>query len=135
MTIGCARCGDCCDPVVLDPAVWDRIQTGDSADRASVDFAREHWTVVGEIEDGDGDRMLQIKCDQFDPGTRLCGAHDERPPVCGGFPWYGRSPSIEGKVMSWRCSYWADVPTDQRPPGTRPLLPVTVAQSRTDDDA
>ena len=66
-------------------------------------------------------------CDAYDPGHQECTAHDARPPLCRGFPWYGDGPSAEraGRVHR-ECSYLADLPPGDRPEGSRPLIPLTV---------
>lgn len=160
MTAGCARCGNCCDPVVLDDETYERLgkywtstalescpdpRTGEgwaawleightdddrerqiakyipgSDYRADADFITAHWHPLGDSE---------YRCDAFDPVTRLCTARDGRPPVCRNYPWYGREPSAEqaAKNMGPQCSYLADLPPDQRPEGSRPLIPLTPA--------
>jgi Fe-S-cluster containining protein len=45
-------------------------------------FAAEHWTPTGQRAHG----MHAYQCDRFDPTTRLCTAHDERPPICRAYP-------------------------------------------------
>jgi len=142
----CAKCGDCCDHIYLRPSVakllrewgafwrsenpsverlvaagWER----DTAEacfvnerlRANSTFVAEHWTVIEDKETGP-----IHSCDRFDSETRLCMAHDERPPICSGFPWYGEDPAEvarkaadEGGVLfSKRCSFVEDVPVTLR---------------------
>ena len=89
-------------------------------------FILQHWHDLG-----DGDSL----CDRFDPETRLCMAHDERPPICQDFPYYGENTAQkvidslgEGDL---RCSFWADVPKEQWPKGVRPLkVPVKIGARR-----
>jgi Putative zinc- or iron-chelating domain len=86
--------------------------------RRDADFIAARWT-----PDGDGG----CKCDAFDPATASCTARDSRPPVCRDYPWYGKEPSAD--QVDWvnpQCSYLADLPSDKRPEGSRPLIPVTV---------
>jgi Fe-S-cluster containining protein len=138
----CSRCGDCCTAIKVDlpaliektapyaaadprdEALWQAwvLDGADPAERESyvhayldASFVAEHWH-----EKGDG----RAFCDVFDAETRLCTAHDDRPPVCSGFPYYGKDPTAErlaGSSASLRCSYWADVPAEQRPPAWQPV--------------
>lgn len=155
MTAGCARCGTCCENIwcetaqdlphwttaamegVPDPGTdegWTHWQSSGWEDRAkaqrwydpdgdnrkNAEFIVAHWH---PNDDGE-----TYSCDRFDPATRLCTAHDGRPAVCSGFPWYGRDPDDEHiKALPAHCSYLADVPPDQRPEGSRPLIPLTPA--------
>lgn len=131
MSLGCARgCGDCCDPVHLTFDQRDRMDywrdvvedfwNGAQPDPAgSLPFMLAHWH---EFERYDGG--ARYRCDRFDPETRECTAHEDRPPVCSDYPWYGDDP-VPG-VTGGRCSYLLDLPPDQRPEGSRPLIPIEV---------
>jgi Fe-S-cluster containining protein len=90
--------------------------------RRDVAFIAAHWHALDREEALRrnpplarlGDRWY-YECDAYDPATRRCTAHAERPPVCRDFPWYGRAPSA-GALRSWPgCSYWADVPGGEPP--------------------
>lgn len=62
-------------------------------------------------------------CDQFDGERNLCMAHDARPPICSGFPWYGASPGVgvaPHRALR-RCGYWADVPREDWPATVVPM--------------
>lgn len=125
-SLGCARCGDCCDPVLLGPnaiaVIEGEVATGLDADDETITFAREHWRRRGEL---DGDGWGRYDCDQFDPELRLCSAGDARPPVCRYYPWYADGPtSGRAATLHPRCSYLAEVPPEQRPEGSRPLIPI-----------
>ncbi len=122
----CARCGDCCDPVILPvhPHTWARQQLDGDRElsqraRYQYEFWLEHWQPIGVLVSEDDDAVVvahQVACDQFDHERRLCMAHDSQPDVCSGFPWYGRpEDDIEGRQpiadsLSPRCSFNADVP-------------------------
>ena len=73
---------------------------------------------------GAKDGQVLLACENYDPAHQMCRAYDRRPPVCSGFPWYGREPGDGGAEP--RCSYWLDVPPADRPEGYRPLIPLTV---------
>ena len=158
-SLGCARCGDCCSPVILTPenaelmktwagrdyvpdpaddAGWqawlddgwtearetavERFQTS-APTRQTADFAAKHW----HLRTDSPEDASHYDCDQFDPGTRLCLAGDDRPPVCSRYPWYGDGPTAERAVDLYRCcSYLLDVPPADRPEGARPLIPIEV---------
>lgn len=119
----CSRCGDCCDPVIVtfDPQVLapERLAANPDMEdwaRHQYEFFRDHWRSTSTFEDTDGATVHRVECDQFDRNTRSCGAHDNRPQVCSGFPWYGRDPHSDdaqpcASSLSPRCSYNADVRT------------------------
>jgi len=51
-------------------------------------------------------------CDWFDPETRLCKHHNERPPVCRDYPLYGRPKLEPDTEISWyaeNCGYRRDI--------------------------
>lgn len=130
MTVGCARCGDCCDPVYLsaDQAElveqWRRYVAagGQPTPGSDVTFILDHWQPLERRDTG-----TRYRCDRFDPVHRTCGAHEDRPDVCSGFPWYGEEPTREAAgEIARTCSYLFDVPADQRPAGARPLIPLEV---------
>lgn len=90
----------------------------DARMRADADFVAAHWT-----ENCDG----YWTCDAYDPEHGVCTAHDDRPPLCRDYPWYGRQPGADDAATLYRqCSYLADLPPDQRPDSARPLIPLTV---------
>ena len=91
----------------------DRVVAG--LERHVVDclFVFEHWTLIGPAEPRfEGDVQGEyVACDRFDAESRLCTAHDDRPPVCQDFPWYGQEPTAQkATTLSERCSYREDVP-------------------------
>lgn len=131
MSLGCARCGDCCDPVHLDPTVADNIDHwreyaedfwngGQPAPGSDMAFVLAHLTELKRTDTGWG----HYRCDWFDPASRSCTAHDARPAMCSDYPWYDGEPGSNG--ASDRCSYWRDVPVADRPEGARPLIPLQV---------
>lgn len=68
-------------------------------------FALEHWTSLGPCDWSEG-KGENAACDRFDTETRLCTAHDDRPPVCRDYPWYGGEVTEERKlVLPTRCSF------------------------------
>lgn len=125
-TLGCARCGDCCDPVVMPPdfdpmAVEAKPDSHAAADLA---FIRQHWTRRRPRDEQDS----HWTCDRFDASARACTAYGDRPPICRNFPWYrdGPTPQRARNLAHPRCSYLLDVPPADRPDGARPLIPIEV---------
>jgi Fe-S-cluster containining protein len=125
----CNRCGDCCTDIYLSStkvALRQIIRDNPDQPSLSARFVLAHWHRSGTAV-GDPKGHVRWSCDRFDPDTRLCTAHDDRPPVCSGYPWYGRDPAEVAKEVSVvsrlppRCAFFADVPADQRPDGWVPL--------------
>lgn len=133
MSLGCSRCGDCCDPVGLSASTvrrFDEIMDvltdayGPGADLPGDDwpFIVEHWHEIARHNTGQAD----YRCDRFDPELRACTAYDDRPPVCRDFPWYSDVIKDGHTLRDKRCSFLLDVPPDMRPEGARPLIPIEV---------
>jgi Fe-S-cluster containining protein len=78
----CTACGDCCDPVWYPLGAADIRQSASTTGARDLAFAAAHWRPTGERLDG----MHAYQCDRFDRTTRLCTAHDERPPICRAYP-------------------------------------------------
>lgn len=130
----CARCGDCCEDIGLAAKFVEVVdaarETGSYPDgspihdNGNISFILEHWRETSRIEVVEPTAIAaRYSCDAFDAQTRECTAHDTRPEVCRRFPWYGGAPTADAG-LSLRCSFWADVPEDQRPDNVRPLLPM-----------
>lgn len=95
--------------LAADLEAW-RADPGITAEeKPTTHFIARHWHPIPGAADG------LFTCDQFDPEARLCLAHDSRPEVCRGYPWYGTTPADNGRILSRRCSFWADVPAAERP--------------------
>lgn len=131
MGLGCARCGSCCNPAFLAPdeaakvdKARDYLAAGGEHEFTvdSIPFILDHWHELGRDEDG-----VRYECDQYDPATRSCTAHENRPQVCRGFPWYGDDPSPErAATLARGCSFLFEVPPTERGAHARPLIPITV---------
>lgn len=127
-SLGCARCGRCCDPIDMpldfDPKYLN-VRPGSDAETDKA-FMLEHWTPHPDHSDASLTASLW-QCDRFDPATRECTAHDERPPVCRGYPWYRDGPTPERAALAYSCcSFLLDVPPAWRPKGAWPLIPIEV---------
>lgn len=122
-------CGDCCtniwsstspERIVEIAEVEQRTSEHPAIDSAT--FIAAHWTPLSGPDELGGYRYA---CRRYDAEHQRCSAWDDRPQVCRGFPWYDGIPA-EATLVHSRCSYLADVPPDQRPPGSRPLIPLQV---------
>ena len=110
----CSCCGACCEHIWLNTtkkhlseqlavsrviirktAAWKRCAT-------DAQFILKHW----HRKVGAGKGIWW--CDQFNPDTRLCDAHESRPPICSEYPWYGKRPNILANMWE-RCSYRVDI--------------------------
>jgi Fe-S-cluster containining protein len=85
-------------------------------DGPSAPFAQAHWHEIPDYPGLGPEQVCAVRCDAFDLDTRECTAYADRPPICSGYPWYGKAPDRERLLDPW-CAYQADV---------RILLPLTV---------
>jgi Fe-S-cluster containining protein len=100
----CSACGDCCDPVWFPWSAADVRQSASRGDSVDLTFIAAHWTPTGARRDD----LHGYRCDRFDPVSRLCTAHAERPPICRGYPWYDDQARTSLVVLPERCAYRAD---------------------------
>jgi Fe-S-cluster containining protein len=81
----------------------------------NADFMTEHWTVISGSPDPQVSGYRAVRCDVFDPATRLCGAYEQRPPVCSGYPHYGSPLTLEegsaGTRLPTVCTFNAEIRT------------------------
>lgn len=142
MSLGCARCGDCCENIRLDGrwvGLVDEFRdsslsthgdlTEDSAitpdHLPDIRFIAANWTETERLPDG----AAIYGCTMFDADGRLCTVHEDRPPVCSEFPWYSDPDDIRhsrSADLRANCSYQLDIPVGLRRPDARPLLPLAV---------
>jgi Fe-S-cluster containining protein len=133
VSLGCARCGDCCDPVKIDFGVWVRAVAQArrySASDCSDDEDRQYWANAVFLASrcrpaGFSDGQVLLECANYDRAHSICRDYDNRPPLCSRFPWYDYEPGDLG-ICELRCSYLLDVPPAKRPEGARPLIPLIV---------
>jgi Fe-S-cluster containining protein len=109
-------CGACCEDIVIPytkTAMREALAAGvvtDDKSRRDREFILEHWHRVGG-----GGTATHWACDRFDTATRLCTAHDDRPPVCSGFPWYSSQPGGERiDHLPRACTYVTRTPVRLR---------------------
>jgi Fe-S-cluster containining protein len=114
---GCIEgCGMCCERVYLHTDAVKLLLvaaegTGDERSRLDAIFTTRHWHWNGETSGQD----FVLTCDAFDAVTRRCGVHEDRPPVCRDFPWYGQEPTKRGHNLPACCGYLADVGIEPEP--------------------
>jgi Fe-S-cluster containining protein len=113
-----------------DPDLTEEQRANERDNLATLAFIAAHWHEVSEaealallpemVDDWCG---AYYTCDQFDGERSLCMAHDTRPPICSGFPWYGAEPGTKGMINRAlrRCGYWADVPRERWPVTVVPM--------------
>lgn len=126
MSAACSKCGDCCEVIAVwfeggTPMVeadldgWrNQLASGEpmgmsDAGQRNAEFISQHWHRIAGAADG------LFTCDQFDRESRLCLAHETRPGICQGYPWYDRQDHPGGLLISRRCAFWEDVPETERP--------------------
>ncbi len=85
--------------------------------RENARWFRDHFTVDGVDLDG----HVRATCDAYDPDSRLCTAHDARPPICRRFPHYDNDDRPDPDLhLPAGCSYrWELDPGD---PGRGPVV-------------
>lgn len=109
----CAKCGVCCEDIYTSwnlDLIKERAEKEgeDSPNAANYRFVKDNW--VSHYEDKPEDGHEKWTCLKFDSVARLCTAHDDRPPVCSGYPWYGKEPA-KGAWLPPACSFQADIKT------------------------
>ncbi|HEX3898679.1 MAG TPA: YkgJ family cysteine cluster protein [Mycobacteriales bacterium] len=82
MVGACSACGDCCDPIWYPLGPADIRQSASTTGSADLTFAAAHWSATGERHED----MHAYQCDRFDTPSRLCTAHEDRPPICRAYP-------------------------------------------------
>ena len=130
----CAGCGDCCDPVWL-PYSKEMLTTtvamnsdGDAHDLGEdATFVLAHMTPMDPQPaqpSGETGSGIAWSCDAWDPSTRQSTAHDDRPPMCRAYPWYGQPAADTVAALLPRCSHRWDVAPAERGPLSGRLLPL-----------
>lgn len=127
----CAGCGDCCETVVPNTSVPDLRRKLQNPRLAGA--ARREYTKIVNMLTERADPVFPsgkrgrpgkpaYRCRHFNAQTRRCEAHDERPLMCRGYPWYPPGgPLPLNRIpadLSPRCSFIADVRN------MLPLIPV-----------
>lgn len=114
----CSKCGLCCERIAIG---WNPEEVEDMVAgwenpgvnvQEDVAFIKKHWSLIDpKPTDHVMSSAYYAKCDMFDVENRLCMAHEDRPPVCKGYPWYGNDPKeyIKKTTLYPQCSFNADV--------------------------
>jgi Fe-S-cluster containining protein len=117
----CNRCGACCRVILLEQS-WEEIQQiamltkvlGIPSDHQ---FAARHWRPLTRDEAMQRNAFYASRlpvdahlytCDRLGPDGQ-CTAHDERPLVCRGYPWYD-GPPRDMPLADPECGYATDRP-------------------------
>lgn len=117
----CNQCGACCRVIALDqpPEELHALATltrilGIPSD---AQFAAAHWRPLTRAEAMErnpfytsrlGPEHYLYTCDELAEDGR-CRAHDERPLVCRGYPWYGENPR-RMPLADPECGYGEELP-------------------------
>lgn len=132
----CNGCGRCCDPVAI-PATLDEARASlprNDEERRNRSWMLTHLTPIRRRDGLDrvadymrrgitdaliGGELVTLvthfyECDLYDPTTRRCTDWANRPPLCGGFPWYD-SPPDDTKALPLECSFRADIGLPVKP--------------------
>jgi len=127
---GCNRCGACCRVLTLEQSPQEvrnvaalTAVLGIPSDHR---FAAEHWRPLTREEAMQRNPIYTsslaadaylYSCDMLG-ADGLCKAHDTRPLVCRGYPWYGEPPR-DMVLADPDCDYYEDVVTEHviRRPG------------------
>lgn len=134
---GCAKCGDCCEEIWIaySKAGLEReLASGElsSKNAESMRFVLKHWTRIPRnrlSRNNVAPGGFYYTCDRFDAVERTCTAHEDRPPICQDFPWYGKEPDPVRLTGHRRCSFWHDVPQELWPDNLEPLeAPVEISR-------
>ena len=123
----CNRCGACCWPIETS---WTKREIAQrNTPLGDKEFVAKHWRRIRQdvalqrIKEryADADSLVwdgvrkalkggrYYECDQYDPGTKTCGAHDTKPPICRSFPWYNEPPVPHRLYCLPNCSFEADL--------------------------
>lgn len=125
----CNNCGKCCNPIQLSytPAQL----------KAAGPMALEHYedyefvlTALERIPYREGIEKLPhlrqpgivfhgldkkptmsvafYKCKYYDEENLRCSNYENRPPMCSGYPWYGKAPKPT-RPLPYECSFNEDV--------------------------
>ena len=121
----CAQCGMCCEAIPINFTKKKMREDPELSIMESPKFILKHWRRISKKEaqrrlPGIGSHQVYYECLKYDSENKLCTAHDEKPPVCRDFPWYGKDPTPLGIYLP-KCSFWNDVPQDLWPQGVEPL--------------
>ena len=116
----CNGCGACCRVILLEQS-WDEVQQMAALTRvlgipSDHQFVAEHWRPLARAEAMQRNPFYTSRvaptahlytCDRLGVDG-LCMAHDERPLVCRGYPWYDLPPRAM-PLADAECGYLPDL--------------------------
>lgn len=109
----CSMCGDCCEDLALNidrGRILQRLADnyGTAGWRKDAVFIINNMLPTGKVVRHGNTVKQVLSCQKFDTETRKCTAHDDRPYLCEGYPWYSKAPKQGDTTMKGRCSFLAD---------------------------
>lgn len=127
----CNKCGDCCDVIRLKQTKQELRERK----FRDYEFLMKNWKRISKsvansinpslvkLELVSEKKSFYYSCEKFNSTTRTCEAHEERPSVCRGFPWYNGLIEPNQLTLSpyKRCSFWNDVDKSDWLEGVIPL--------------
>lgn len=114
----CNGCGGCCDTIYARST--EELRAREAPPLADIEFMEEHWHPIGTML-----TTIVYRCDVYDPETRRCTDYENRPPVCRGYPGFGKELTPDQLWHYPQCEFWADIPSAERPPNWVPVLLTT----------
>lgn len=116
----CNKCGACCRVLTLAQSPEEVRQiaalTAVLGIPSDHQFAAEHWHPLTRAEAVRRNPLYTIRlapgahlygCDMLGEDG-LCNAHEARPLVCRGYPWYG-APARDMELADPDCDYYEDL--------------------------
>lgn len=116
----CNKCGNCCEAIFLSLSKKDIIKQSPIENGGDAAFIINNWTRISQATALKINPYLKLwtrkkeksyfyKCNKFNPETRLCSIHKERPRVCAKFPLYGRKKlRLDEVLYSKDCGFNRD---------------------------
>jgi len=112
----CNKCGQCCEVIPLKYLKKDLYNNP----HPDAQWILKHFRRISKVEarkrnsawSGKG---IYYECDQYNWDSRECMPQDLKPDMCKKFPWYDKEPSAEFLIPFKKCSFWEDIPKNERP--------------------
>ncbi|WP_161624347.1 YkgJ family cysteine cluster protein [Alicyclobacillus acidoterrestris] len=126
-------CGKCCEAIRVNVSPEEK-EHNKYVNSRDWSFIGEHWRNISEDEAFHINPLLRLQkevglidhdvwyyaCDMYDKSTHKCMAHDDRPPVCSEYPYYGRIKPTE--TMTWYSATCGYINDETVSPGERQLM-------------
>ena len=119
MTRSCYKCGRCCQVIRLDSNIFDPKYKGEKVN-ADYLFMKENWNLISYEKAikinpylikwfekaEDPFRGFFYTCKQYNPITKKCLVHNNKPLVCSKYPYYDRNELPDDELpYSEECGY------------------------------